>query len=262
MKFLFFLLFPVLCFSQDLPVRFVTADQEWAPFVVLDPSGPPTGLTFDVASLIVKKGLNRTMATQLFPWARAQELVKVGAADMTITLPTASRLEWAWASDQPLYSIYFKVYTRSNHPRLEEIRSIKTLEDIKRLGFITVSNLGNNWHRTNVEAKGIPTHYVRDDVTILRFLEAGRADLVIDSPFSLNPRIDQLNFRDKIVETDVKFDEVWFHLLVSKKSPLAKDWPQVNEAVTRIVGSDEYKKMIHSALEPQASASGLSGKNP
>lgn len=241
---------PVILFLQALgawsqaPVDFATSDQYWAPFYSLNTEGKEVGLVPDLLNLLIVQRLGMEFSINPFPWIRAQEMVKAGTMDFTISLPTPARLEYSVASDRPLYSIYFKVYVRKDHPRLGEINQVKTLDDIKSLGLTVVSNVGNNWIKTNVESRGIPTSYVRDDVTILRFLELGRADITIDSPLSLTDRIRTLGFGERILETGIKFDEVWFHILWSKKSPYYSQWPRINREITAMTSSPPYQALL------------------
>ena len=120
----------------------------------------------------------------------------------------------------------------------------KNLQRYKKLGLTTGSNSGNNWYKTQVESLGIPTHHVKDDDTILQFLENKRADIVIDSPVSLRPRTTSIGLQDKIVETNIEFDEVWFYVLLGRDSTYAPHWDKLNNAITETVNSIEFKTLM------------------
>lgn len=231
-------------------VRFATSDQPWAPFRTVTKEGTEEGLVPDLLHLVLEQRLGFRVTIHPLPWVRAQEMVAQGELDCTITLATPARMSWAVASKARLYSIYFKLFTRAHHPMMTEIRRIQDLAEIKRLGLTVVSNAGNNWIKENVERIGIPVHYVASDEAIIRSLEAGRADVTIDSPLSLTPRIANLGLGDRIVETEARFDEVWFQLLWGRRSPLFPLWPEIDQTLTDVVGSREYQELVKRYLTP------------
>ncbi len=231
-------------------LQFGMAEAMWAPFSIQKPDGTLGGLAKDSLDLILTKGSGIPYRINLLPWARAQNDTENGLIDLILTLKTPERLQWSVASDKPLYSIYFKIFTRRDHPRLAEILAIKTYDDIKKLGLVTVSNLGNNWHKTTIEDRGIATEWVKNDRNLVLFLASGRADIAVDSPLSMNPLIHKEGLEKELMETEVKFDEVWFYVLMSKKSKYLGLWPQINQKITEVVATTDYKRLLDKAFEP------------
>ena len=231
-------------------LQYAQAENMRAPFSILQADGTVGGLAKDSLDLILTKGLGLPYRIIVVPSLRAQNGAEKGTIDLILTLKTPERLAWSVASDKPLYSTFFKIFTRRDHPRLAEILTIKTYEDIKALGLVTVSNLGNNWHKTNIEDRGIATEWVKNDHSLVLFLASGRADIAVVSPLKMNPLIRKEGLEKQLFETGVEFDEVWFHVLMSKKSPFLNLWPQINQKVTDVVATTEYKRLLDKAFEP------------
>lgn len=189
------------------------------------------GLFIELLDEIFNKRLNIDVQCKTFPWKRAQLNVKTGQDDFLITVPTEPRLKYAVKSKQPIFQLHMHVYTYSGHPLIDEIKNIKTLEDIVDLDLVTVTNLGNGWHKQFIEAHGIPTHYTQDDEHILKFLAAKRADIIIDAKTPTNYNIKRLGLSSQIEFTDVTFGPLDFYLLMSKKSKATMLMPAIDETI-------------------------------
>ena len=221
--------------SEPAVIRYVALESP--PMTMVDANSPTgiKGLYADTLEDILGKRLKRQWTGTLLPWKRAQAEVQSGTADILITIPTAERRTYALISTQPVYEESLYVYTFKDHPKIEEIRKIKTAEDILRLGLTPVTNLGNNWHRENIDAFGVKTHYVPADENLAKFLAAKRADIMIDKPSSMNRLIENLKLTQQIEMTPARFGPIKFHILVSQKSPLAASMPSLNQAIEQFV---------------------------
>jgi polar amino acid transport system substrate-binding protein len=178
-----------------------------------------------------------------YPWMRAQQKVKEGDADFTVSIPTAERLEYAFKSDEPILQMYFNIYTYADHPKLYEISKIKTVQDIISLKLKPVTNLGNGWHKENIEEAGVTTFYVPNDENLVQFLALKRADIMIDAPIFMNHLAKKYNLESKIVKTDVLFGPINFHLLVSKNSKYADLMPEINKTINKFVQNGILEQM-------------------
>lgn len=242
----FLLVTALTCVGDQKPFTLVVGDEPWPHIMTWDSEGEYHGLykTF-LDALAQDLGWNAKVIR--IPWQRAQTMVATGEADALIAVASPERMTYAQSCDTPVFSLYFTVYTYRQHPRLAEIMTISSVEDILRLGLTTVSNRGNGWHQENVEAKGVSTFYVNDDTTMVQFLAARRADIILDTPLSMNYRIQELGLRDTIVSTNTRLDETSLRLLISKKSPYGGDFNAINQAVTRVINTrtlqDELKAL-------------------
>lgn len=226
---------PALAQSKLAFVRF--AATEAPPFLIADPTQPSgiRGLYADILNDVIGRRMGLSWTGALLPWKRAQGEVQSGNADLTITVPTEERLAYAIPSNRPVFEAYLHVYTYKGHPKLKEIRKIRSAEDIRRLGLVPVTNLGNNWHQEQIDAAGVQTHYAPADENIARFLAAHRADIMIDLPLTMDPKIRELGLAQNLEKTPARFGPIRFHILVSRKSSFAASMEALNAAVNQFI---------------------------
>jgi len=153
------ILYPVMVRSDE-PVQLVYAASEWVPYTSKSEDNLPQGLYIDILESIFEDELGVSFTYLQVPWKRAQYYVEQGEADFIITVATGKRLEYAIASALPVLEIYLHIFTYADHPLKKNIDGIVSKEDIKRLQLTPVTNLGNGWHRDNIDSLGVSTHYV------------------------------------------------------------------------------------------------------
>lgn len=201
------------------------------------------GLFIEIAEMLFTEDLGYDLVVEQYPWKRAQQIIKDGLADVTITIPTPERLEYALKSKQPVFQMHLYVYTYADHPKLNEIRKIKTVRDIFALDLKAVANLGNGWFKENIEDAGVMASYVPDDEDLVQFLALKRADIMIDAPLFMNTLIKKLELESKIVRTEALFGPLNFHLLVSKKSRYADLMPQIDKSIETLAQDGRFEEL-------------------
>lgn len=254
MRFLFLILAALLL---TIPCHGLGADQE-SPVLVCavgTPGGAPfhepdnssrygwKGLFIDILERVLVQELGMGLVLEPYPWKRAQKQVEDGNADFLISVPTRERLLYSIASDEPLLKMHLHVYTYAGHPQLDRIRKISTPMDIIALHLTPVTNEGNGWHKENIDALGIKTLYVPNDGNLVQFLAKRRADIMIDAPITMNHLIRQYGLTADIVQTDVRFGPVNFHLLMSRKSRHVDLMPQINTAIGKMAADGTLEKL-------------------
>ncbi|MCG8618105.1 MAG: transporter substrate-binding domain-containing protein [Desulfobacterales bacterium] len=225
---------------------------EWKPMGQMDETGECLGLLPDISRAVFEEELGFRLICQERPWKRAQLEVELGASDFMITVPTESRKVYALVSQSVFYTLPLYIYTYGGHDKLKEINKIRSAADIKALNLVPVTNLGNGWHKDNVDVHGINTHYVGKEINILRFLATKRADIMIDAVTPTNYLIRQNGLTHKIVLTKSRFSQVNFHLLLSKKSKFAQWMPEIDAAFRRASAKGHIKAIVdrYERLEP------------
>ena len=156
------------------------ATLEWIPFSYIDEKGESKGLYFDILKEIFEIEMNIKLNFQMLPWKRAQFNVKNGKADLLLTVATQNRLEYAIKTELPILQLYLYAYTYKKHPKFDEINTVSSGINIKQLNLIPVTNLGNNWHKNNIDNYGVKTHYVPSEEIAFMFLASKRADITIE----------------------------------------------------------------------------------
>jgi polar amino acid transport system substrate-binding protein len=90
---------------------------------------------------------------------------------------------------------------------------------------------------------GIKTLYVPNDGNLVQFLAKRRADIMIDAPISMNHLIRQYGLTEDIVQTDVRFGPVNFHLMMSRKSRHADLMPKINAAIGKMAADGTLEEL-------------------
>lgn len=207
---------------------------EWKPVFYLDQNKRMRGVYAEILIELFEKKLGMKIRYEMAPWKRCQHYIQTGDADITIMLPTEERLQYAVKSALPLYQFSLNIFTYKNHPKLEEIKKITSPQDIKRLNLIPATNLGNGWHKNNIDKHGIDTHYLSEDIQLFEYLSRQRADMVIDLLVPSLHYIREQKLEDVIEVTDVRFGPLDMHLMLSKKSKFLDRLPQIDEAFQQL----------------------------
>ncbi|WP_168224655.1 substrate-binding periplasmic protein [Rhodoferax aquaticus] len=226
------------------PVVTVALMQGNAPFNYADAASASgqSGLFIELLDAIFKQ-LKLPYEVQTYPWARAQSQVQAGRSDFMVTVPTPERLQYAEASAQAVFLMHMQVFTLKDHPRLEEIKSVRSAQDILSLQLIPISNLGNGWHKANIDVIGIPTTYGTTDESAAKMLVYKRGDILIDSAVSMPLEIKRLGLDGKIVAAAEPFAPLKFHLLISKRSPYVALLPKVNQAIATLTKNGTLERL-------------------
>lgn len=236
---------PPLYSGEIDTVSLATSDAEWPPYRFQSSNGEGTqGLFVDLISELFEKDLGIVVERRVFPWKRAQEKVEVGTADFMVTVPTPERLEYAVKTAIPIHRMYLYLYVYANHPKRLAIDKIKTVDDIRRLKLKLAAHVGDGWYKSNVSAKGVESHYISYDESLVRFIAAKRADGIIDALLPTNRIINDNKLQSKITLTDIKFGPIDFYVLISKKSPLVDKLDDINAALHRMSESGRIAELV------------------
>ena len=174
---------PVLSFAEpSAPIRIGLASSRTFSELI---DGECRGIFCDRTQQIFREGLGLEVEIVVHPWQRIQRQVEKGEIDVMFALPTEERRSYGLVSKLPIHTTVLRIFTHANHPKLSQIENIQTVNDIKELGLISVTNQGNGWHANKVEGIGVKTIHVKDDVSILKMITARRGDITIDATNSM-----------------------------------------------------------------------------
>jgi polar amino acid transport system substrate-binding protein len=199
--------------AADPPLRLVFA-AELAP-LSFEKSGKITGILVEVAREIFVKRLGERMIASLYPWERAQQMVRSGAADGFITIATAERATYANCGRIPVLRVPLRPLVRQNHPRLKEIEAATSLADLRPFDF--VSYLGNGWAKENLADFNV--YYAADYGAALRGLAQGRGDLALVTTTTGAYYMRESHLMDKLVMLPLVADTFEYVLCLGKNSP-------------------------------------------
>ncbi len=211
------------------PLRIAYPD--FQPFHWRDPQGRMHGFFHAIIQEALERRLGIRTLWAAQPWARCQASVREGVADAILSVPTPERAEYFLASARPFYVKNLSVFTRADHPRLQEIQGLRSLEGVRQAGFAVITYNENGWSKANVEPLGIPVFTANSLQSVWRMLVERRGDLVIEWPPAALPDIQALGLEREIVQTGAVVGSMPFHLLVGKRSPYAGILPAFDQTI-------------------------------
>ena len=203
---------------------------EFWPFFATEANGQIEGFFHDIVTeALARMDVKATWTP--FPWPRCQEHVRTGEADAMVTVPTPERLYYAKTHTDPFYRKDLKVFTYKGHPRIEQIRSIRSIDDIFRGGFSVVTYSGNGWNDKHIKVRGIKTYETPKLENVWRMLANRRGDIAIEWPGGAWPDIIADGVEKLITQTDVTLESMPFHLMIRRTSPYADRLPEFNQVI-------------------------------
>jgi len=149
---------------------------EWAPYIGegLPDKGLHTKRVVDVL-----KAAGYDVDLEFSPWKRTLEVARRG--------DTVATFSWSHSADREADFIYPKVpleeqtdvifYSKKKHP---DGVSAKSVEDIKAQG-LKVVGLAGYWYEKELQDAGVDIHIVSSEDNAWKFLQAGRADIMIEN---------------------------------------------------------------------------------
>ncbi|MBM9512945.1 substrate-binding periplasmic protein [Desulfogranum marinum] len=221
-KLVLILLTVLFCFrhpttnAEQQPLRI--AYPTFTPFHWIDESGEMKGIFYDIITEALQKRMGIPLVWRPFPWARCQQHLKNGRVDAILTFPTPERLFYARSSKRPFYSKSQHLFTYNNHPRIDQVKQINEIIEIKAMELAVITYSGNGWHKTNVQSLGIKTYESSNLENVWQMLAHKRGDVVIEWPPAAKPTLKRLGLEKEILDTGINLSTIPFHLLINKKS--------------------------------------------
>ena len=213
------------------------------PFFHRQDDGRMTGFFHDIVTKALDRMDIQTTWTA-YPWPRCQHAVQTGESDAMITFPSAKRLRYTETHPENFYEKKLAVFTYVRHPRLAQIKAIKTIEDIRKLNLTVITYAGNDWNDRKIETRGIKTYDTAILKNVWRMLANKRGDIVIEWPGAAWPDIHATGTEGAIVQTDVSLEAMPFHLMVGKQSPYADSLPRFNEIILRMKNEGAIDRIV------------------
>ena len=236
MKFLFFfcIWFPTLLWATE-PLRVVYYDRYY-PRSWME-NGKMRGILIDIIDEAAVRRLGIPVIHSGYPWKRAQIMVEQQKADAFVTLPTKERLAYTLASKVPVIEFSLRIITRNNHPRLEAMKPITRLEELK--GYKIVDYMGDGWAEKHL--KEMDVEWLPKIDSIFPFLVVGRADLAVASQRTLHV-MQKMGYDSRLIVLPNKLSSVSFHLCIGTHSPYQKRLPDFDRV---------FKEMLRQGIIQQ-----------
>ncbi len=214
----------------------------YAPYSWLDDDGNMRGIFIDILDEVIGNRMKRPIQHAGFPWARAQQYVRLGDYDAMVAPITNERKSYTHISDQPVLNSRMAIFTKASHPRMLELERTRSIDDVKTFDFVT--QLGDGWARENLSAMNV--QYVSDLDTVLRMLSQDRAELFIEESLVTHWNLKNLGLADKIAEVaGVTIEVTPYHLMISNKSD-HQFTAEFDKHLTAYLQSGEMQRLLDS----------------
>jgi polar amino acid transport system substrate-binding protein len=112
------------------------------------------------------------------PWSRAQNLLKAGEVQAIMTIPTEERLVYLKASATPVITPRMLSFAASQNPKINELRSARTLADFKPFRIGTYA--GSGWSREHLQGFNVDYSTSRPG-QVFKMLDGGRFDMTFEN---------------------------------------------------------------------------------
>jgi len=178
-------------------------------------NGQIRGILPDVAREVLERKLGVATTHEGMPWARAQEMVKIGKADGFISVPTDQRRSYAQISTESVIVLGNSLFVPAASQNLEALRAVKSLDDLK--SFALLDYIGDGWGKEMLA--GMQVHYAPSLDQVLRMLAMNRGDGFLQVDLVVLHAIKKLGLGDKIVEIQIPaIPAAPFHLCLGNQS--------------------------------------------
>lgn len=234
--------------SAEEPIRLVFAEAS-AP-LAFEQGTDARGIEIDVAREVFTKRLGHVIAVTLYPWERAQKMVRNGEADGFITVATPERLSYANCGNVPVLRAPIRAVMRRDHPQLDTVAAAKSLEDLR--SFELVSYLGNGWARQKLA--GFNVLDAVDFPASLRGLAQGRADIALVNAVSGLYYTEKLKLKSKLTMLPQDFGALDYVLCLGERSPHLAKLGEFDRVLEVLRTDGGYTKILNAyGLELDAS---------
>ena len=222
---------PLLAQAGEITITYT----DYKPYS-FEAAGKAAGLEIDLLNEALGKRMGLTLNHKIFPWERAQQMVKVGAADAYIATPTEERASYATASHEAVTFWELALYCRKGDPRFNNIKTVQALAPVK-IGALN----GNGWVKKNLQDMQI--EYVNKMTLLPNMLLAGRIDVIPDNRLMMRDLLSTSDANAQIDEHLLDFTRYGMHLIIGKTSPLHARLAEINEVLIQMKKDGTWQRI-------------------
>ena len=228
---------------------FIWADDEnYWPAIYRGSDGKPTGIFNDILTELFAR-LDIPLKKAVYPWKRAQKMVKEGDADGMVTVYTKERQAWLMAT-RPIWHIGETLFFRRDNPQVCKLLQLNSFEDMQNLRIVDIA--GSGWTREEYKKHGINNIiWVPTVDSAFNMLAKGRADVFI--MFNLNAfnilskkraaKGVLLEGYQNIIAISPTFASLPFQLLINRESPFVKRIDDINRVLEVMKHDGTYQRI-------------------
>lgn len=211
-------------------------DEDYPPLIYRNEKGKPAGIFHGIMTEAFQR-MEIPLKAEVYPWSRSQQMVREGLADGMVTVLTEERKKFVRPSD-PLLLIAERIFANRHNPRIDEIMSIGSIQQLKPYRIVEI--IGSGW--TKEKLKGFDVTWVPAIKNAYLMLAKGRADIFIANAYTWagfrkrNPGLnqDQAATRENIISSKHPLKTLAFRLLIRKDSPFVGILDRFNNTINQM----------------------------
>jgi len=214
---------------------------EYPPYCWQDSEGQAKGIYIDIIEEVIHDRMEIPVVYHEYSWDVAQQLVKDGMADAFITVPTPERRLYTDISNEPLLSDVSVIFTQRNNEKLNEIKKITSISELKN--FQLLDYTGSGWAKENLTDCKI--EWLPDMKEVLLELASGKGDIFVQTSLLTKYNIKALNLEDEIIEIPTPLDQIHFNLCIGKNSSYVHILPDFDKIIKEMKEDGTLQKIIN-----------------
>ncbi len=222
------------------PFRFI-GDQGGEP-LTYEKKGEVTGIFVDIIREILEKRMGIDVIYEVLEWTLCTEKMERGEKDAFFTFPSEDRLKFCDTHINTGFTFEWVFWTYTGNPRMDEIKKIKSIDDIIKSDFVVGTYIGNDWAKMELEDKGANVEY-----SDYEFEKLGqkKLDLIIEDPIIGRNKIKYCRIpQDGFAKINVVLRTVSYQLLINKNSPYVHILSEFDEHLRAIKKDGTMEKIL------------------
>ncbi|NNF99812.1 MAG: transporter substrate-binding domain-containing protein [Desulfobacteraceae bacterium] len=215
--------------TENPPLKLVFFD---APPFSWEKNGRVHGLAIEILNEVLVKHMKINVEYAILPWERAQIMVKQGAYDGFLNVPTEPRKAYTVASQESLLTFNFVLFANQTNPHWTELLEVRTIEDLKPFNNCHV--LGTHWSK-KLLMKGLKTYLVKTPRQAIHMVNMKRCDTFVAPLLIGTWAVNKLGLQKTVSGIpEAVMDQFPYHLMISNQSRYEKILPQFDKVVKKL----------------------------
>lgn len=216
-------------FARDRAMR-IAYFNDYSPFSWGNDQQEMQGIFLDILNEALYGRMGIPVLHFGLPWKRAQAQVRYGQADAFCAVPSVDRKGYTRISQEPVIVSRFKIYTRRDHPALDQLRAVRAIQGLR--GFSVGQFIGGGWANDNQQTLNIRWAPTLENT--LSMLAHGRVDVHIGSEQVTRYSLSRFGMEDRIVELPFSITRHNFHLCVGRHSSFVTMLGRFDEVIRQM----------------------------
>ncbi len=205
----------------ERPLKFIF---DFDPPLTYMENGKARGILTDIVVEIFSKRMGLDVDHEQETWSLCNKKVRKGLSDAFFTFPTDERLKFCDTHIRTGYTFEWTIFTYAGHPRMDDIKKIRSFDDIIKGDFTIGTYLDNGWAKMMLEDKGVKVKYFKNE---FKALAAKEMDFLVEDPQVGRHKIKLYRITEgKLMEVPVVLQTDSYMLLIHKNSPYVHALPE------------------------------------